>query len=373
MTDEPRWMRLSARFQGAAAVLLLGLGVWQGAAALATRQAETRLRPVLNGAAFLDGRLTGAVNHVLAHLLPADATLRAAGGLWRWGLFRSGGPQLRVGCADWLYLTEELRPWPTAEADMAARAAGLGRAAQALAGRGIRLLVAVVPDKARRHPENLCGAPWSAQARARHDAFLALLGAQNLPVVDLLPALRGVSPAFYRTDTHWNQEGAAAAAAAIAATLPPEVELARGEPFATSLADEETNGPGDLLRLMSLEHMPNPFRPRPDREHRAHTAAVEGAAQEGGGLLDEAPAPEVVLLGSSYSLNGNFLGSLQQALNSTVISFAQAGGGFSGAATAYFDSEAFRDTPPKLIIWEIPERVVAQPLSEAEKKLLSLW
>ncbi|EFH13508.1 alginate O-acetyltransferase AlgX-related protein [Teichococcus cervicalis] len=371
---EPRWIHRAGLLQGAAAVLLLGLGAWQGIAALSTRQAEARLRPVMTADAFLDGRLTGAVNHVLAHLLPADATLRAAGGLFRWGLFGSGGPQLRVGCDDWLYLTEELRPWPRPEADMRARAEGLARAARALAERNITLLVAVVPDKARRHPEHLCGAPWSAQAQARHDAFMALLQARGLNALSLLPALRGADPAYYRTDTHWNQEGAAAAAAAIAAHLPPGVALAREQRFATTLEDTERNGPGDLLRLMSLDNMPDPFRPRPDREHRATTAALEGSEPAGGGgLLDETPAPEVVLLGSSYSLNGNFLGALQQALDSTVISFAQAGGGFSGAATSYFASEAFRDTPPRLIVWEMPERVVAQPLSEAEQALLRRW
>ncbi|MDQ1078213.1 alginate O-acetyltransferase AlgX-related protein [Pseudoroseomonas cervicalis] len=371
---EPRWMHRAALLQGAAAVLLLGLGAWQGIAALSTRQAEARLRSVMTSEAFLDGRLTGAVNHVLAHLLPADATLRAAGGLFRWGLFGSGGPQLRVGCDDWLYLTEELRPWPQPQADMQARAEGLARAARALAQRDITLMVAVVPDKARRHPEHLCGAPWSGQARGRHDRFMALLQAQGLNALSLLPALRGVDPAYYRTDTHWNQEGAAAAAAAIAASVPPRAGLTREQRFATTLADSDSNGPGDLLRLMSLENMPDPFRPHPDRERRATTTPLEGSAPAGGGgLLDETPAPEVVLLGSSYSLNGNFLGALQQALDSTVISFAQAGGGFSGAATNYFASEAFRDTPPKLIIWEMPERVIAQPLSEEEQALLRRW
>ncbi|ONG53109.1 cell division protein FtsQ [Pseudoroseomonas deserti] len=374
-------MRRSGAFQGAAAALLLALGAWQGLAALSTTSAQNRLRAVMTMPAFLDGRATGAVNHVLAHLLPADGMLRAAGGLLRWGVFDSGGPQLRVGCDDWLYLTEELRPWPEAEANMAARAAAIGRIAGRLAQRDIALVVAVVPDKARRHAEHLCGAPRSAQAVARYDAFLTALRPQPVTVVPLLAPLQRQDPAFWRTDTHWNQPGAAAAAEAIAAAVggvTPALPLTRGEQFATTSADTETNGPGDLLRLMSLDQMPDWMsswaRPKPDRQMVESTAAVGGeAAGGGGGLLDETPAPEIVLLGSSYSLNANFHGRLQQALESTVVNYGQAGGAFSGAAAAYFGSEAFRDTPPKLIIWEMPERAVVQPLSDMDRKLFSLF
>ncbi|WP_419899424.1 alginate O-acetyltransferase AlgX-related protein [Roseomonas sp. USHLN139] len=375
------WMRRAGAIQGVAAALLLALGAWQGLAALSTTSAQNRLRPVLTLPALLEGRTTAAVNHVLAHLLPADGALRAAGGVLRWGVFGSGGPQLRVGCDDWLYLTEELRPWPEAAAHMEARAAAIGRIAGRLAQRDIALLVAVVPDKARRHPEHLCGAPRAAQAEARYDAFLAALRPQPVTLVPLLAPLRGPDPAFWRTDTHWNQPGAAAAAEAIAIAvggMAPAPLLTRGEHFATTSADTESNGPGDLLRLMSLDQLPGWMaawaRPQPDRQMVESTAAVGGGADSGGGgLLDETPAPEIVLLGSSFSLNANFHGRLQQALESTVVNYGQAGGAFSGAAAAYFASEAFRDTPPKLIIWEMPERAVVQPLSDTDRQLFSLF
>jgi alginate O-acetyltransferase complex protein AlgJ len=376
---EQPWMRRSAAVQGAAAALLLALGAWQGLAALSTTGAQNRLRAVMTVPALLEGRTTGAVNHVLAHLLPADGLLRATGGVLRWRLFSSGGPQLRVGCDDWLYLTEELRPWPEAEATMARRVAAIGRIAGRLAQRDIALVVAVVPDKARRHPEHLCGAPRAAQAVARYDAFLAALRPLPVTLAPLLAPLQAPDPAFWRTDTHWNQPGAAAAAGAIAAAVggvTPALPLTRGEQFATTSADTESNGPGDLLRLMSLDQLPASIaawaRPQPDRQMVESTAAVGGGAA-GGGLLDETPAPEIVLLGSSFSLNANFHGRLQQALESTVVSYGQAGGAFSGAAAAYFASEAFRDTPPKLVIWEMPERAVVQPISDTDRKLFSLF
>ncbi len=133
--------------------------------------------------AFLAGRTAGTVNTAMAHDLPIGPVLSAAGGVWRWRVFGSGGPQVSVGCDDWLYLTEELRPWPGAEAAMQARVAGLRRVSAGLTAQGVALLIAVVPDKARIQTATACGVPYSAQSRARFAAFTALL--DGLKVVNL--------------------------------------------------------------------------------------------------------------------------------------------------------------------------------------------
>ncbi|MFC0384181.1 alginate O-acetyltransferase AlgX-related protein [Muricoccus vinaceus] len=375
MSDAP-WKNAhrAAVLQGAAAAALLALGAWQGVAAIASPQGQQRLRPALNLEAFLSGRMTGAVNHVMAHELPADPLLRAAGGVFRYNLFHSGGPAVRVGCAETLFLAEELRPWPEADLAMGARAEGVRRLRDALGARNIALAVAIVPDKARVEAAKLCGAPRSAQAEARHDAFVAALRGQGVEPVVLLPALLAVEArggAYWRTDTHWNQEGARAAAEAIAAAT-EAIPLARGEDWRTAAAPQETDGPGDLLRITSLDRVPDALRPRPDRQHAERTEKAEDAS-DGGGLLDEAPSPEVALVGSSYSVNANFHGALQAAMRSAVVNAATAGGGFAGSAATYFSGETFRQAPPKLVIWEIPERVVAQPLTPAEQEFLRQW
>ena len=374
MSDIP-WKNAqrAAVLQGVATVALLAVGAWQGIAAIASPQGQQRLRPTLDLASFLSGKLTGAVNHVMAHELPADPLLRAAGGVFRYNLFGSGGPTVRVGCGGTLFLTEELRPWPGGEAAMAERAAGVRRVRDALTARNIALAVAVVPDKARVEAAKLCGAPRSAQAEARHDAFLAALRGQGLQPIALLPAISAVearSGAYYRTDTHWNQEGAKAAAAAIAEAVAP-LPLARGEEFGTVAAAEETEGPGDLLRVTSLDRVADALRPHPDRQRVERTEKAEDGP--GGGLLDETPAPEVALVGSSYSVNANFHGALQAALRSSVVNAATAGGGFAGSGAAYFAGQTFQQSPPKLVIWEIPERVVMQPLTQAERDFIARW
>jgi alginate O-acetyltransferase complex protein AlgJ len=372
---ESRFRQAASVGQGVAVIALLGWGFWQGITAMAKPEAQERIRQAMSWDSLLKGETAAAVNHAMAHNLPVDPVFRATGGVLRWKLFGAAGPQVRAGCDDWLYLTEELRPWPGAEAHQATRVAALKRVAEKLGGQNIQLLIAVVPDKARIYAEELCGAPWSLQSQARYAGFVEQLQAAGLHHVSLLPALqeaKRAAPAFYRTDTHWSQHGAAAAAEAIAPAV-RRTGIDAAERFRTVAEAEETDGPGDLLRLMSLDRVPDWLRPAPDRQHKESTAAEETAPAAGGGLLDETPAPPVTLVGSSYSVNANFHGRLQQALGVAVANFAEAGGGFSRAASTYFSGEAFRETPPKLVIWEIPERVIGQPIEPAEQRFLDRW
>lgn len=364
--DFPR-RGLAERATAVALLAILGVGAWQAISAIATPQAHRRLTATLNVEALLGGRTAAAVNHVMAHDLPMDGVLRAAGGVLRWVVFGSGGPQVWPGCAGWLYLTEELRPWPGGETAMARRAALLAGVSQRLADQGIALRVVVVPDKSRMLPGLRCGAPYSAQAEARLAGFGAALSNAGVAQVDIAPALAEAA-AWYRTDTHWNQYGARHAAGAIAAAMPED--LARGVQFRTLSASVETNGPGDLLRLMSLDRVPDALRPRPDRVWIETTVAEQ--AVESDSILDETPVPEVVLVGSSFSVNANFHGALQEALRAPVGNLAKAGGGFAGAVRDYLGSPAWRETPPQLVIWEFPERVLMQPLN-VDDAALAAW
>ena len=374
-TAMQNWLRRMATFQAAAFIGVLTWGAYQGVSAIQSAPAQQRLRPTLTLEAFLAGRFAAAVNYVMAHNLPIDPYVRAAGGLFRWRLFNSGGPQVRIGCNNWLFLNEELRPWPEADAAMAERVAGLARIRARLAAQNVTLIVAVVPDKARVHGGELCGAPLSAQAEARYAQLVAALEAGGMAPLSLLPVMRALAtqrPGYWRTDTHWNQDGAAAASTAIAERA-RMLDIGRpnasgGGGFTTRFAEAQTDGPGDLLRLMGLDIMPDGWRPPPDRQRLART---EEPAPAAGGLLDDAAAPQVALIGSSYSMNANFHGFLQEALGAAVTNLAQAGGGFAGAATAYFAGATFREAPPRVIIWEIPERVMVQPIGEAERAFLA--
>ena len=164
--DDTSHRPLAQRIQGAvmAASLVIGFGL--GIAAIETPDGLKRLEAAQGVEAFLQGRTAAAITYALAHNLPVDKFFRAAGGVFRWRLFHSGGPQVWSGRNDWLYLIEELRPWPEADANMAHRADTLAKVAAKLKAQKIDLVVAIVPDKARIETENMDG-PRSAQANAR--------------------------------------------------------------------------------------------------------------------------------------------------------------------------------------------------------------
>jgi len=120
--------------------------------------------------------------------------------------------------------------------------------------------------------------------------------------------------------------------------------------------------PGDLVRLAGLDWLPPKLQPVGEQVV-ASTAHENGPAASSNpdDLFGDAGLPNVALIGTSFSRNSNFVGFLQKALNAPVGNFSKDGGEFSGAAKAYFDSPAFKQTPPKLLIWEIPERDLQTP------------
>ena len=371
MTSETSASPKTERLQGAAMIVMLAVGLGLGVAAIRTDSAQRQLATVLDFKSILGGRAASVVNTAMAHNLPVDKLFRAAGGMLRWRLFQSGGPAVWVGRRNWLYLMEELRPWPDAADVMAERAAVVGRVAVALKARNVDLLVAVVPDKARIVTDAMDG-PRAAQTESRYADFITSLTKQGIKVVGLAtPMLANPTPdsLFWRTDTHWSQEGAALAARAIATAVTTKID--RSIKFKTIAQAAESDGPGDLLRLLSLEHVPDnlpiPLRPPIDRQYKETTRPLEDA--DAGGLLDEGPAIQVSLIGSSFSVNANFFGRLQEYLGAAVTNFGEAGGGFAGAAQKYFSGLAYKQTPPKLVIWEIPERLVVQPLTADDKAL----
>lgn len=346
-----------------AAALAAGL-LSNGYGLLVERIPPTRSAP--DWPSFLDGRVTAEIADTLAKTpLPSGSASLERGASWL--AVGDLGPRVRRGCPDWLFLADELTPHAGGDAALRARAGDVAQVRARLAAQGIELLVAAVPDKTRIAAGELCGLyrppAFDGRLRAWNDA----LHAAGVRTVDLESALRRVpAPAFLRTDTHWNEAGAQAAAGAIAAAaraLPSASEalqprqafvIARGEPEPQE---------GDLVRLAGIDWLPVRLLPAPDMEPRTTFTPLAGAAAAPGAddLFGDADLPRVALLGTSYSRNSNFVPFLEAALQTRVANFARDGGDFAGAAHAYFKSGEFRDTPPRLVIWEIPERSLQQP------------
>lgn len=281
-----------------------------------------------------------------------------------WLLIADTGSRVRQGCPGWLFLASEFKLQAHASRNAQARVDKVLELREQLQVRGVELLVMVVPDKSRIAASQLCGLSRSTQLAERQHDWLARLQAKGVAVLDLLPALQPLgSDAFLRTDTHWNETGANAAAVALAARIEAMgIAATPVQHFDSSVSEPEVR-PGDLVHLAGLDWLPLSLQPPAEQVRQSSfTAQVDAsAAVAEDDLFGDSQLPNVAVIGTSFSRNSNFIGFLQRALSASVGNFALDGGEFSGAAKAYFKSPAFLQTPPKLIVWEIPERDLQAP------------
>ena len=311
----------------------------------------------------------GALTHHIAGELANVPLAKWAADLERaasWLAIGDTGPRVRQGCPGWLFLADENRIYPNADANAAAKATKVEAVRDWLAQRNIRLLVALVPDKSRIAADELCGVARSPALVERAARWQAELQRSGVAVLNLAPSLQPLgSAAYLRTDTHWSELGAEAAAKAVAARVAqldvnatPAQQLQRvGQPAARR--------PGDLVRLAGLDWLPEGMQPQGEQvaESKFERLGESEAASEDD-LFGDSQLPNVALIGTSFSRNSNFVPFLEQALGASLGNFAKDGGEFSGAAKDYFSSPAFRETPPQLVIWEIPERDLQSPFED---------
>lgn len=352
------------------AMLTLALVVFAGAAQMFLAGAALRWQEIPHTVQdFRAGRTTGAIDKQLDQNMPWRAGLIGVANGLRYRLTGGAGDQVRVGRDGWLFLSEELRYEPQGPAHLQVRADLLSNASKALETRGVRLVLVLVPDKARVYPQHLRAQAYPAYQQGRYSETLTALRQRGLLVVDVLadferaPAARDL---YYRTDTHWNQSGARLAAQAVAQAVRP-VHLEQSL-FVTRQQGSASLRSGDLIRLMGLEGMPQCLRPASDLEA---SAVTQPTGSGGVSLFGDARVP-VVLVGTSYSLRGNFHGYLQEALSASVLNAAKDGGGFLQAATQYLQDDAFTQSKPAVLVWEIPERFMYADLHEEKDWLRQL-
>jgi alginate O-acetyltransferase complex protein AlgJ len=318
---------------------------------------------------FREGRTTGTLEKQLDQKLPVRPDLIAIANTVRYNLTGGTGEQVRLGQDGWLFLTDELRFNADGSTYLNARAALLGAAGHSLGLKGVTLVVALVPDKARVYASKLANGRYPESNRSRYQDALLAMRSHKVAVVDLLAPLAlgaAQSDVYYRSDTHWNQRGAQIAANTVAQTVHSlGVTLET-----TTFSSADTSGPvertGDLIRLMGLDSMPAALRPAGDVE--TPVATHQNSIDSPAGLFGDAVVP-VALTGTSYSWRGNFHGFLQQALAAKVLNTAKDGGGFLQAASAYLTNESFRASQPKILIWEVPERFLYTKLDGEDQWL----
>jgi alginate O-acetyltransferase complex protein AlgJ len=313
--------------------------------------------------AFAEGRMTARLSEFLKDHNPLIDRLVTADRVIGWLAADDLGPRVREGCDGWLFLTDELEI-PRDDAPFLFRLRIISAVARFLRNRGIALLVVPVPDKSRVEAAHLCNIRRSARLAGRLDRFATALRQRHIATVDIYKPMAALGgELYYRTDTHWNERGAQRAAEAIAVHLHDIHHEPKPEGTFRVTTGPLRERVGDLIHLAGLDDVPWPLRPRGDFEAPSR---IEHLSSHAIGPFDQLPSPEVVEIGTSFSRRANFTQFLSLSLGAPVANMAKDGGGLVTAAAAYFSNAAFRDSPPRVVIWEVPERIIDGPITEAE-------
>lgn len=349
----------SSPLAGVAMLIFLFVGLLSSGRLIGSGQIE--LMPTTGSAEqMLEGDITQRIAKELSKAdFPTTFAELERGASWL--LLGDTGPRVRPGCSGWLFLADELKVNHQAQRNADAKAQAVIELQQQFSRRGISLLVVIVPDKSRIAAAQRCALHRPASLEGRIQAWTSKLNVAGVANLDLSDALTPLgASAWLRTDTHWSESGAKAAAAAIAQRLKTLGISATPRRSFTEIQTPIAVRPGDLVHLAGIDWLPLNWQPAAEMVAQTSTRELPVVSADSpdneGDLFGDANLPNTALIGTSFSRNSNFAGFLQQALGAPLGNFAINGGAFSGAANSYLNNPAFKETPPTLILWEIPER-----------------
>ena len=309
-------------------------------------------------AAFDMAALRGTVTHsfdtlyktAMPHREPSIGVMGAA----RYLLIGEGRKGVVVGHDGWLFTTEETRPLP---ASLSPSVAKIAEVRDQLALHGAQLIVVPLPAKVDIEAAKAASPELSAQMAGFYADLLARLNAAQVETVDArtpLLELVKTKPAFFATDTHWTLDGAATVAQAVAASgliHAGSVQMTRTEAAPANFA-------GDLVSYVTTEGIA-PLLGLDRETANPYTVAAPADTSD----IFAAAQVDIVLVGTSYSANPHwsFAEALKLDLHQDVLNAAEQGQGPVKPMDSYLASDSFRDTPPKVVIWEIPLRYLTDP------------
>jgi SGNH hydrolase-like domain, acetyltransferase AlgX len=220
---------------------------------------------------------------------------------------------------------------------------------------GVRLIVVPIAPKGLADTKFLDTAEYLQKnydfplAERQYSELISQLRHNGVYVVNTLPILKNMAPAFLKSDWHWKPEAARAIAEAVTRITSVTSAFDR-----ISHIDFETKITGDMVlqdesaflinriqklcgvKLSSIESI-----------NIYHTSRV--TPEE---LLGD-DSPDIVLAGTSYSkLYWNFDGFLKDSMHKDILNVSLVGGGPFGSMISYLTGKRFDQHKPKIIIWE---------------------
>jgi alginate O-acetyltransferase complex protein AlgJ len=230
---------------------------------------------------------------------------------------------------------------------------------KALARRNVQLVLVMVPSVMRIYADRLpSDFQLSETLNGLYTHSLRKLWADKVFVPDLnqafLKAKRSAGnefPLFMRQDNHWSTTGAFLAAQTVAQEINTSLR-GRLEGIKELNSTYEWQAPvvfeGNYYRNLSAADKSKVVQDR--------LRPVVFTREAGGDLLGN-ETPRIALTGSSFSHQKEFgfVEALSHFLRRDILNASQSGKSFWTPLRDYLASDAFQQTPPTMLIWEMPE------------------
>lgn len=328
----------------------------------------------LSAETFMSGKISSDIAKSLKKISISETS-----GQWQryfaykvWGDL---GTDVRLGQSGWLFLSDEFVTHEHAGEHARARIQDVVEVEKLLANKGIRLHVLLIPDKSRVESQHLGPLQRPESFSPRVSEFASGLKNKQIQVLDLSSAFNAQvkkESLFLKADSHWNEVGAQLAAQLIAQNLINQGCQPSPKMNVTASTKQQVNRPGDLVRLAGLDTFSAKQSPASDDTPVStftYVSAGQAQSKPEDDLFGNQDLPNIALVGTSYSNTSQFSDFIAMALKTKLGNFAKDGGDFSGSMNVFLNSSAFKETPPKCVIWEIPERVIQKDRSNDKLKL----
>lgn len=293
-----------------------------------------------------------------------------------YALFKEGRSGVVIGQDGWLFSAEELKAYSAEQNHTDENLSIIKAVSDQLKEQDITLVMAVIPSKVRIYPEYLGDHQPSESAMQRYSTFTQWLQTEDIQWTGFKePMLQSKQqqPLYLRTDTHWTPAGAKLAAAQLKdAIVSIDAELLNTKAqFSTTVLPQQLHE-GDLMSFIPFRDYFSWMGPQPETIEPQTTQLIsdEGGDDADALLFAEEPSFDIALVGTSYSANKlwNFPGAIEQQLEQEILNYAEEGKGPFEPMITYLSSEDFAETPPRLIIWEFPERYLPIKSKNINKK-----
>jgi SGNH hydrolase-like domain, acetyltransferase AlgX len=235
----------------------------------------------------------------------------------------------------------------------------IGQINRVLAKQKIQLTVVIVPSVRRIYPENLPSSfKPTEELKSLYVHSLEKLRSEGVFTPDLQSAFLTAKetvgnefPLYMRQDNHWSTVGALEAAKTVA----KQMRTKWGSSLEVLPAHKSS-----YKWLEPIRYEGNFYRllPKEDKEKllQDRLKPIRYEQENTGGLLGN-ETPGITVVGTSFSHLEEFAFAkgLAHFLGHDALNAAESGKGFWTPLLDYLSGDAFVNTPPQHLVWEIPE------------------